>query len=293
MSKPPIHSAYKIPHPAVRFLLICLGAVLMSVNLNTFVHSAGLLPGGFTGVVLLLQEVFLRFFGIHIPFSALLWTMNAIPAAISFKLIGKNFTLYSCLMIVISGFLTDLLPSFPVTGDLLLCAVFGGIVNGIAVSLCLSADATSGGTDFIAILISERTGRNAFNAILAGNVIVLLVAALLFSWDRALYSIIFQYSSTQIVNFLYRRYAKTTMLVITEKSDEAYQIIRDVGKHDATLFVGTGCYTGKPKKMLYSVLSGEESQMIATEIRRIDPGAFINILQSKQILGRFFRRPTN
>lgn len=293
MSKPPIHSAYRIPHPAVRFALITAGAALMAVNLNTFVHTAGLLPGGFTGVALLVQEVFSRFYGIQLPFSALYWTLNALPAAISFRFIGKNFTLYSCLMILLSGFLTDLIPSFHVTDDVLLCAVFGGLLNSIAIALCLFADATSGGTDFIAILVSEHTGKNAFNAIFAGNVVVLLLAALLFDWNKALYSIIFQFASTQMLNFLYRRYTKTTLLIITNKSAEVYQLIRDVANHDATLFTGTGCYSGMPKQMLYSVVSGEESQLIANEIRRIDPEAFINVLQSKQILGRFFRRPND
>ena len=122
---------------------------------------------------------------------------------------------------------------------------------------------------------------------------VLLIAALLFDWERALYSIIFQFASTQMVNFLYKRYSKTTLLIITDKSDEIYQKIRDTTHHDATLFTGIGCYKNAPKKMLYSVVSGEESQLLAREIRKIDPNAFINVLQSKQILGRFFRRPND
>lgn len=293
MTLSPIHSAGKALHPAVRLLLIVAAALLMSLNINTFVHSGGLLPGGFTGLSLLVQEVFSRFCGVHVPYSVLSYTLNAVPAAISFRYIGKHFTLYSCLMIVLSGLLTDIMPSLHVTDDVLLCAVFGGLIGGAAISLCLSADATSGGTDFIAILVSERTGRNAFNFIFAGNVVVLLVAALLFGWNTALYSIIFQFASTQMLNFLYKRYTKTTLLIITDKSDEVYHLIRDVTNHDATLFTGIGCYSGNEKRLLYSVVSSEESELLAKEIRRIDGRAFINVLQSKQILGRFFRRPND
>ncbi|MBQ7158925.1 MAG: YitT family protein [Treponema sp.] len=288
-----IHSTYKIPSTISRLLLICAGALLLAVNLNTFVHSAGLLPGGFTGVSLLIQEVLQRFCGISVPFTVFYWGLNAVPAVISFKFIGKYFTLYSCLMIALSGLLTDIIPAFFVTDDVLLSAIFGGILNGVSISLCLFADATSGGTDFIAIFVSEHTGKNAFNYIFAGNVVVLLIAALLFDWERALYSIIFQFATTQMVNFLYKRYSKTTLLIITDKSDEIYQIIRDTVNHDATLFTGIGCYKNSTKKMLYSVVSGEESQILAREIRAIDPDAFINMLDSKQILGKFFRRPNN
>ena len=110
-----IHSSGKIRSTISRLLLICAGAMLMAINLNTFVHSAGLFPGGFTGVSLLVQEVLRRFCDISIPFTVFYWGLNAIPAIISFKFIGKHFTLYSCLMIALSGVLTDVIPSLQVT----------------------------------------------------------------------------------------------------------------------------------------------------------------------------------
>ena len=124
--------------------------------------------------------------------------------------IGKKFTLYSGLMIVVSSILTDLLPGFEITSDPLLISIFGGIINGCAISLCLFANATSGGTDFIAIFFSERKGIDTWNYIFLGNVAMLIVAGLLFGWDKSLYSIIFQFASTQILHMLYKRYQKQT-----------------------------------------------------------------------------------
>ena len=112
---------------------------------------------------------------------------------------GKKFTLYSCQCIVLVSIFTDLVPTIPITEDLLLICVFGGLITGFAVSLCLRARATSGGTDFIAIALSERKNIDAWNYILAGNAVMLTVAGLLFGWERALYSIIFQFTSTQTV----------------------------------------------------------------------------------------------
>lgn len=288
-----IHSVHSARRPVFRFLLILAGACLFSFNVNTFVHTAGLFPGGFTGVALLLRECFMTYLGIPVPFSLFYWLLNLVPAVISFRFVGRRFTLFSCLMIVASGFLTDLIPGMNVTDDVLLCSVFGGILNGVAISLCLFADATSGGTDFIAIFVSERTGRNAWNAIFAGNCVVLCIAGALFGWSRALYSIIFQFASTQILNFLYRRYAKTTLLIITEKTDEVFSIIHSLTNHSGTVFSGRGCYGNAEREMIYTVLSSEESSKVAREIRKIDPDAFINMLQTKELLGRFFRRPND
>lgn len=276
-----------------RLLLVSLGGALMAININTFVNSANLFPGGFSGLSLLIQKAVLNFSGIAIPFSVLMYSFNIIPVFIGFKFIGKKFTVYSVIMIFISGILTDFIPGLNITNDMLLCAVFGGIFGGISVSLCLFADSSSGGTDFIAIYIAEKSGKSAWNWILAFNICILITAGFLFGWPSALYSIIFQYVSTQTINFLYKKYAKTTLFIITDKEDEIYSVIKKRTNHAATVFQGKGCYAGNEHKMLYTVVSSQESGALEKAIRNVDPNAFINVIQSKEILGRFYKRSTD
>jgi uncharacterized membrane-anchored protein YitT (DUF2179 family) len=187
----------------------------MAFNLNTFVPAGGLIPGGFTGLALLIKECALRFGGVAIPFSVILYVLNAAPALISFKYIGKWFTLYSVLMVILSGLFTDWMPGMFMLNrfikiiqlhDILLSSVFGGILNGAAISLCLHAGATSGGTDFIAIFISEKFRKDAWNYIFIGNCVILVAAAFLFALDRALYSIIFQFATTMVLSRFYQGY---------------------------------------------------------------------------------------
>ncbi len=277
----------------LRLLLVLAASLIFAFNINTFVHSASLFPGGFAGVALLVQKSFKDFWGISLPYSALTYALNAVPIVIGFRFIGKKFTVLSCMLIVVSGLVTDFLPYITLTDDKVLCAVFGGLLNALAVSLCLFAESSSGGTDFIAIYIAERTGRSAWNFILAFNCIVLCIAGILFGWDAALYSIIFQYTSTQAIDFMYKKYAKTTLLIITSRPDEVYSVIRAETNHDATLFTGTGLYSGKERSLLYSVVSSSESGHLEQAIRLTDPDAFINVLQSKAIIGKFFKRATD
>ncbi len=276
-----------------RLLLVLLGAFVMALNIRIFVRAGDMFPGGFNGLTLLIQRTASQYLHIELPFSLINLLLNAVPAVISFLYIGKKFTLYSGLMIVVSSILTDLLPGFEITSDPLLISIFGGIINGCAISLCLFANATSGGTDFIAIFFSERKGIDTWNYIFLGNVAMLIVAGLLFGWDKSLYSIIFQFASTQILHMLYKRYQKQTLLIITDHPQEVYQTIRDNTHHDATRFEGVGCYEGQEKHMLYSVVSADEAKRTIDGIRKVDPAAFINCLKTEQITGRFYNRPND
>jgi uncharacterized membrane-anchored protein YitT (DUF2179 family) len=278
-----------------RLLLIIAGALLMAFDLNTFVPAGGLIPGGFTGLALLIKESALRFGGITIPFSIILFILNAVPAAISFKYIGKWFTIYSGLMVILSGLFTDWMPAMFIRAiqlqDVLLSAVFGGILNAAAICLCLYAGATSGGTDFIAIFISEKYRKDAWNYIFAGNCVILLFAAFLFELNRVLYSIIFQYTTTMALSGMYLGYQQRTLLIITKKSGEIYELIRNRTHHAATSFSGIGHYEMTDRVMLYSVVSAREVSGLIVAIKKSDPDAFINVIKTEQLNGRFYQHP--
>lgn len=273
-----------------RFFLVSAAAVIMAININTFVHTGGLLPGGFSGISLLLQDIFKTYLHINLPYSPIYWGLNIIPAAICFKYVGKKFTLFSIWMILLCGLLTDLIPGFYVTDDFILNSIFGGILNGISVCLCLFAGATSGGTDFISIFVSEKTGKSIWNYILIFDCCVLIIFGILFGWTRALYSIIFQFVSTQILNTLYRRYQKYTLLIVTQKPEEVTELIRAKVNHTATILKGEGGFTHSPKTMIYAVISSNEEFKLVQSIKELDPDAFINTIQTKFLRGNFFMK---
>lgn len=279
-----------ILNPLFQFLAVTFGAVLFAINLRTFIPAGGLYPSGFSGIAILIQRVCAKFFALDIPFTALYIPINLIPIYIGFKYIGKRFTLYSLYVISLTSILTDTIPKFIITDDMLLISVFGGILNGLAVVVTLLAGASGGGMDFISIFMSERKGKDAWNLILLTNSMILLTAGFLFGFEKALYSIIFQYCNTQIIKFFYRRYQKHTLLIITDKTQEIYEQIRILTHHDATLFVGTGCYEGTERKMLYSVVNSDQVSTVMNIIKEIDPKAFINSLKTEELSGRFYKQ---
>ena len=278
-----------------RLFLVVFAGWLLAFNINTFIHAGGLLPGGFTGVTLLVQEICLRYGGFRIPFSPLYFILNSVPAAICFKFVGKKFTLYSIVMVLVSGFFTDWMPAMFIENiklyDTLLSAVFGGLLNAVVTVLCLHAGATAGGTDFIAIFISEKYRKDAWNYILAGNFVILGLAAYLFSLDKALYSIIFQFVTTFAMGVLYTNYQQRTLLIITNKPDAIYAIINEKTHHGATYIEGHGVYEKKQRTLLYSVVTASQVRSLIPAIKAVDGDAFVNVLKTEQLNGRFYLKP--
>ena len=279
-----------IKKEAKRVVFGLAGAIIMAVNIKTFVRAGGLYPGGFNGVTLLIQTVFQRFLGIALPFTLVNLLLNAVPTIVCFKAIGKKFTVSSAMIIVLTSILTDIIPSQPITQDILLIAVFGGLINGCAVSLCLMGGTSGGGTDFIAIYFAEKKNKDVWNFILLGNGCVLVIAGILFGWDKALYSIIFQFTSTQIIHMLHTAYKKETLFIVTDCPDAVYQEIYEVTNHSATEFAATGCYSNEGRKMLYSVVSSAEAKVLVTRVRKADPKAFINVIKTDFLEGHFYQK---
>lgn len=276
-----------------RIIIVITASLLYALNLCCFAKAADLLPGGISGVSLLLQHIIKSIFHITVPYSVFNILLNLFPVYIGFRYIGKKFTLYSILTILLSSIFVDILPDYIFTTDILLISIFGGLINGFAIALCLNVGTTTGGTDFISIYMSQQKGMDAWNYILFGNVIILLIAGAMFGWSIALYSIIYQFCSTQIIQMLYKRYQKETLFIISDKSDEIYRLIKDTTNHDATLFHGIGCYEAKEKEMIYSVINTDARRQLIPLIHSVDPHAFINVVKTEELAGRFHDIPND
>jgi len=274
-----------------RVLLVVSGALLLAVSIKIFARAGGFVPGGISGLAVLLQRLIETYLDIQIPYTAINIVLNAVPVYVGFRFIGKKFTLLSLLMIVASSLFTDIIPSHVITSDPLLIAVFGGIIHGASISLCLLADATSGGTDFIAIYLSEKKGMETWNIILIFNAVMLTVSGLFFGWDKAMYSIIYQYISTQVLHILYRNYQQQTLFVVTTKAQEICDAIYKACHHGATIMNAEGSHAHSSYKMVYSVISGADSKKAIGVIKEIDPDAFVNSIRTTELRGNFYLRP--
>ena len=175
--------------------------------------------------------------------------------------------------------------------DPLLVSVFGGILNGTAISIALFGKASSGGTDFIAVYLSSRLHKPSWNFVFGINVVILTTAGFLFGFEAAMYSIIFQFVSTQTINTLHRKDQKATMFIVTRHGAMLEQKIMECTRHGITHLAVQGCYLKEDKDMLYTVLGEDEVKEVTALVHSLDPEAFINIIKSEGIAGRFYEEP--
>ena len=282
---------FNLKEDGKKFIIIIVAAFFMALNIKTFVRTGGLYPGGATGLTILIQRVGETYFGISLPYSLINILMNAIPIYIGFRFIGKKFTIFSCMMIILVGLFTDLIPGYIITEDILLISIFGGMINGFFASICLNTNATAGGTDFIAIFLSEKLGMDSFNIILGFNAIILLIAGYLFGWDKALYSIIFQYASTVVIHNMYKKFQQGTLFIVTNKPNEICDTISEITNHSATILEGEGSYEHCERNVVYSVVSRAETKKLIRAVKKVDSTAFVNLIRTEELAGRFYYRP--
>lgn len=271
----------------MKLFLIVLGIALYSVGLKWFVYQANILPGGFTGLSVLLQKIVYNKTNVLIPITVYNIAFNIFPAILSYKYVGKKFTIASFIILFLFNFIADNMPSVTLNNDPLILAIFGGILCGFGASLWFRSGASGGGTDFIAMTLSSRYHIQAFGYVLAFNILLISIQGILFGWDKAFYSIIYQYCSTQAITLSYRHYEARTIFIITTKPNEVSRALIENTGHSTTKFDGIGCFTNNQKSMLYTVVTQPEVRYITHIAKKYDPDAFINIVKSNEVQGNF------
>lgn len=273
---------------------VIAGSALMAFNIAVMLKNGDMISAGFTGIIMIIQRIVLNSFNISIPFTPLTILFNLFPAILCFRFVGKKFTLFSCISLVLVSLMADFCPEIFFTDDRLLIAVFGGILNGVGGALILRSGASAGGTDFVAMYYSVRKGINTFNYVLAFNTVLILSAGVLYGMESSLYTIIYQFVTTQVINFLYRRFVKKTLFIVTKHPHEVADAIMSSTHHACTIFNSVeGSYSGEQKHVVYTIIGANETSVTRKIIKGTDPNAFINTLNSDEVSGPFFSRPIN
>ena len=147
---------------------ITASALLYSFTMNSFIQSGNLFPGGFSGLSRLISMVCDTYLNISISFSVIYFALNVFVTLFVFNKLGHKFIIYSVLWYTLTSIFTASLDVAPITHEPLLISVFGGLLNGIAMGIALRNNASSGGTDFLAIYLSMKTNLPGFFA--AGDI---------------------------------------------------------------------------------------------------------------------------
>lgn len=272
----------------ISFILITLSSLLMVYTFQTFVFPANLVSGGFTGLAILVNK-----FLPNLSISVLIIILNLPVAIMCIKGISLRFTLFSVYQFALVSFLFTVCNFEPVFDDIILEIVFGGFLNGLCVVLALKADASSGGTDFIALYFSNKFNRSLWNEVFFFNATIIIIFGFQEGWTAAGYSILFQFISTLAINRFYQRYRRITIQIMTNEAKPIIDMYVKKFRHGITVSEGYGGYSKLPITTITTVVSSYEVKEIEKNILEIDPACIINEFTSNKFIGKFYMPPMN
>jgi uncharacterized membrane-anchored protein YitT (DUF2179 family) len=252
---------------AITAVAVTISAILQTFLIQAFIQPADLLPSGLTGVAVLLDRV-TSLGGVHIDISLGMLALNIPVALLCWSGISKRFVIFSMMQVVLSSLFLNVFHFAPFLGDKIMLIIFGGVVSGLGAAIALKSGASTGGTDFIALWVSNHTGKTIWGVIFGFNCFILAIFGFMFGWDKAAYSIVFQFISTK-----------------TRKADEVMTAYVNHFQHGISCAEVIGGYSREKMYLLHTVVSTYESQDIVKLVCDIDPGAVINVFHTLNFVG--------
>ncbi|MBE5988782.1 uncharacterized membrane-anchored protein YitT (DUF2179 family) [Lacrimispora xylanisolvens] len=271
-------------------LAVIGSALLQTYVIQAFIRPAGLLSGGFTGIAILIDRI-TSLFGFNISTSMGMIVLNIPVAWACSKSISRRFTFFSLLQVLLASTFLRVFHFTPIFDDGILNVIYGGVLYGFAIVLALRGNASTGGTDFIALYVSNKTGNSIWTHVFVGNVILLCIFGAIFGWDYAGYSILFQFVSTKVISTFHHRYERVTLQITTVKGPElAGKYVEDF-RHGISCVDAVGGYSRKKMYLLHTVVSSYEVEDIIALFHEVDDQVIVNMFKTQQFYGRFYRAP--
>jgi len=265
--------------------MIIVGIFSAAFGLKGFLLSNGFIDGGATGISLLLAQLE------HTSLSILIIVVNLPFLILGFRIIGKLFAIKALIAIIGLAICIEVFPFPEITHDKLLIAVFGGFFLGAGIGLVVRGGAVIDGTEILAIAVSRKTGLSIGDVILVVNVLIFSFAAYMLSIELALYAMLTYLAASRTVDFILEGIEEYTgVTIISPKADDIREMLAFQLNQGVTVYKGEGGFgkTGDKHhdlKIIYTVLTRLEINRLKTEVKRIDPKAFIVMTSVKDTVG--------
>lgn len=272
-----------------KFIVVLIGALLNAISMNFFLIPADVYASGFAGISQLVSRITIEYTPFTISTGVLLLLLNIPVAILGWRKIGKSFTLYSFISVLLMSLFLEVLPIKQVSEDLLLNSVFGGVIAALGVGITLKWGASTGGLDIIAMILSRMKDKPVGTYFFMLNAIIILTAGYLFGWEKALYTLVTLYASTRVIDAIHTRHVKLTAMIITKKAEDLKKAIHSKLVRGITTVPAKGGFTNEDKDLLLIVITRYELYDLERIIKEVDPNAFTNIVQTTGIFG-FFRK---
>ena len=295
----------KLPVPLPNFrrvrplnlFLLFIAGIINAIGVTMFLAPVNLYDSGISGTAMLLWQITPDEF----TFPLFLLVLNIPLFLFGLKKQGKLFTFYSIWAVTVyslaSWFINYVLPvnvdgSSPFAGtDLLLCAIFGGLISGVGSGLTLRLGGAIDGMEVLASIFAKKVGLSVGNFVMIYNVILYVTIGASFrSWILPLYSIITYFVAVRAVDFIVEGLDKAkSVMIVTTKTEEICKVLSADFGHGITLLKVQGYYSGEDRYAIYFVVNRFQITRVKNEVRHIDPRAFFVVTEVSDMLGTSLR----
>ncbi|MGK0551981.1 YitT family protein [Enterococcus faecalis] len=264
-------------------------AILASIAMNFFYQPGNIYSSGITGLAQILTTLSKQLIGFTVPVSITLYVLNIPLFFLAWKKIGKKFTIFTFITVTLTSLVMHLIPLTRLTSDPIICAIFGGAVNGSGIGFALKNGLSSGGLDIFSITIRRKTGRSIGSISIVFNAIIVFVAGFLFGWQYMFYSALSIFVSGKVTDVVYTKQKKMQVIIVTKNPRKVVDEIQKKMRRGITIIhEAEGAYRHDKQTVLLTVVTRFELPSLEAAMRETDPAAFVSIADNVQILGRFY-----
>lgn len=271
----------------LQYSMIVIGALISAISCNLFLIPNHFLSGGITGIAIIFHYLF------DLPIGIQNIVFNIPILYIAYHFFGKTYFINTILgtflystFIDLTSFLT---PLTPLHNNPMLSAIVAGVISGIGFGLILRASANTGGADVVAALIRKLYSYNIGTMIFALNCLIVLCGLFLFSFEAAIYTLIYMYIMGEVDNRIVTGFNKRkSIMIVSDKSEEiAGHIMNELGR-GVTFIEGEGGYTHTKKRILYVVITLTQLSKVKEIALKSDAKAFFIISNASEVNGKGF-----
>lgn len=270
-----------------KLFFVFLGNLLCAIAFNAFFIPSNLLSGGVGGVAILIQYL------TDISSGIAVFVINIPLFILGFKKIDRQFLFYAFISMFTLSFLLTLtrdIGNYFQMEDVLLGAVFGGVLNGIGMGLMFRNRTCQGGLDIVAIILKNKYNINIGTGLMAVNTVIISLSSLLLGYKSAMYTLIAMYIGYQVLDKVQVGFdVRKNVVIISDKEEELAHAIIERLNRGVTYLEGMGAFTNEDKKVLYCIVTSKEIAKLKVIVDEIDPAAFLTINDVVEVKGKGFK----
>lgn len=269
------------------YIFIVLGSLAMAFGTVCFLSPNQIITGGGVGISLLLHALFPQItLGIFMA-------MVSIPFLIlSYVYFGKYYLFKTFIVVVLLSTFTDVLKEVlhvkPMTNDILLAAIFGGIFIGLGVGFVIKGRASTGSTSVVGEIVAKKTKYKAAEVLLAIDATIMFASVFVYNdINKSLYSMLSVYVGIRVIDMILTgRPSKKIVNIVSNNVEVLKEQIRERIEEHGTILTGIGLHQGQNKTIIYVTVEASKIDLLKNLITKYDPDAFMIITEASEFLGR-------